>query len=176
MEFIKKHGILLLLASMSIGFVVYEVVKVKQPKVAYVDNLRLFGDFNFKKEKQAEYDRYTKAFQGKLDTLRLGHKSIEDALLQNPNNKELEKRLAYSYEYYQRADYEFGVRLDSLDKGFNNEVWLKLNAYIEEFGKKQGYDMILGASGNGTIMYGNETFDITDDVLEYANWRYEGNE
>ena len=176
MNTLKKNGATILLSITVIGLIVFMVSQPKQPKMAYVDNIELFNGFNFKKEKQAEYDAHKKQFEAKLDTIRLNHTAIENALRQNPNNRDLEARLAYSYQYYQQVDRQLGLKLDSLDNGFKNEAWTKLNSYVTEFGKKNGYDIIIGASGNGSLMYGNETFNITEEVIEYANNRYEGNE
>lgn len=148
----------------------------KQPKIAYIDNIEVFNGFNFTKERQAEYDKQKLKFQNKLDTLRMNHLAIEEALAQNPDNKELENRLSLSYELYQHMDYTYGVKLDSSESKFNNEVWGKLNTYITEYGEKKGYDMIIGASGTGNVMYGSESYNITKDIIEYSNEQYEGGE
>lgn len=147
---------------------------VKPARIAYVDNIALFNGFRFKKERQAEYEQQKTVYQSKLDTLRINHLSIEEARQKNPGDKELEKRSAYSLAYYKEADYVFAARLDSMDNRFNSEVWLKINQYIEMFGQEHRYDMVIGASGTGSLMYGSKPYDITEDVLEYINKKYEG--
>ena len=43
---------------------------------------------------------------------------------------------------------------------------------IREYGKKKGYSLIIGANDSGNLLYGSESKDITNDVLEYLNQQY----
>lgn len=164
-------GICLLL---TISLAAYVFFGPRTPRIVYVDNIALFNGFLFKKERQAEYDRQKSLFQGKLDTLHLNYLSLERAFRQNPSDRELEKRAAYGLEYFETSDRMYAAKLDSMDTRFNEEVWGKINAYLGEYGKQKGYDLIIGASGTGTLMYGNEAYDKTEDALEYINGKYEG--
>ncbi len=49
-----------------------------------------------------------------------------------------------------------------------------INDYIKEYGKKEGYRIIFGASGSGNIMYAEESSDLTEKVLEGLNAEFEG--
>lgn len=172
MKTVKIALIALLL--LNAGLAAYLFLAPRGPKVAYVDNIALFNGFQFKKERQAEYEKQKSHFQGQLDTLRMAHLGIEQALEQNPGNVELQKKQAYSLQNYQLTDRYFAQKLDSIDGVFNQEVWDKINAYLTEYGKDKHYDMVIGATGTGTLMYGSETYDITDEVLTYINEKYEG--
>jgi outer membrane protein len=44
----------------------------------------------------------------------------------------------------------------------------------EEYGKDKGYQIILGATGAGTIMYADEGTDLTPEILEKLNTSFEG--
>ena len=167
--------LLVFFIALNVAFIGYYFMGQRTPKIAYVDNIELFNGFNFKKERQTEYERQRAKFQGRLDTLRMNHVAIEQAYRNNPADKELEKRWAYSLEYYKATDYGFATRLDSMDTQFNAEVWGKINAYVTEFGKEKNYDMVIGASGTGSLMYGSDAYNITEDVLQYINGKYEGN-
>ena len=50
----------------------------------------------------------------------------------------------------------------------------QLNEYIEDFGEENKLDYIFGANGTGTIMYGNESKDVTKEVVTYVNKKYVG--
>ena len=47
-----------------------------------------------------------------------------------------------------------------------------INSYIQKFGEKQPYPIILGALGNGNIMYAKEGTDLTQQILEGLNQQY----
>ena len=49
-----------------------------------------------------------------------------------------------------------------------------MSQYIVEFGKQNDYDLILGADGNGTVMYAKEMLDISKNVTVYINNKYKG--
>lgn len=56
----------------------------------------------------------------------------------------------------------------------SQQVWSRLNSYMEEYGTKKNYSIILGTQGNGNIMYAQKELDITKDFIEFANKKYEG--
>jgi outer membrane protein len=49
-----------------------------------------------------------------------------------------------------------------------------MSTYILAYGKKHNYDFIFGSSGNGTLMFANETYNISDDIIKYINDKYKG--
>ena len=52
---------------------------------------------------------------------------------------------------------------------FDETIWKEINAKVTEYGKEKGIDFILGAKGDGTIMYANEAKEITKEIIEYIN-------
>ena len=54
------------------------------------------------------------------------------------------------------------------------QVWVRLNSYVKEYGERQNLKIIIGTSGNGNIMYAEENLNITNQFLAYINARYEG--
>ncbi|QQX76513.1 MULTISPECIES: OmpH family outer membrane protein [Aequorivita] len=69
-------------------------------------------------------------------------------------------------------------RLKEMGDYFSNEVsqqvWSRINSYMDNFGKENDYHIILGTQGNGNIMYAKKEIDITEEFIEYANKKYEG--
>ena len=57
---------------------------------------------------------------------------------------------------------------------YNNKILQQLNQYVKEFGDKNRFSFIFGAAGNGSLMYGTESADITDEAIEFANERFQG--
>ena len=49
----------------------------------------------------------------------------------------------------------------------------EINDFVKEYAKEKGYNFVLGTSGEGgTVMYGEEKADITEDVLVQLNKAY----
>ncbi|MBQ8271056.1 MAG: OmpH family outer membrane protein [Bacteroidaceae bacterium] len=49
-----------------------------------------------------------------------------------------------------------------------------INAYLKDYNKEQGYDLIISRVGDN-LLYANEALDITEDVIEGLNERYKAN-
>lgn len=62
-----------------------------------------------------------------------------------------------------------------LSERYTAEIWKRINEGMSEYGRQNEFDYILGASGNGSLMYAPESSDITDDVIKYLNTRFDGN-
>ena len=61
---------------------------------------------------------------------------------------------------------------EQLTADYNNQIVSQINQYVKEFGKENAYDVIIGSNGDGTVMYGKEEMDITDEVLNFINQKY----
>jgi len=59
------------------------------------------------------------------------------------------------------------------DKKMTQTLINDINDYVKQYGKSKGYKIIFGASGGGNIMYGEESSDLTKDVLEGLNAEYD---
>ncbi len=76
--------------------------------------------------------------------------------------KELETELVKKQE-------ELTLRYQEKSKQYDGIIWGELNRTISEYGKKNGIDFILGAKGDGNIMYASDRCDITDALIKYIN-------
>lgn len=77
--------------------------------------------------------------------------------------KALEKK-QQDYLRYSRAVQEKAVKLE---QELMQPVYDEINAYMKDFGKTYGYDMIFGTLAGGNILYAREAVDLTDDFLTY---------
>ena len=54
----------------------------------------------------------------------------------------------------------------------NQLILQDINNYITKFGKQNPHHIILGALGNGNIMYAKEQIDLTQQILDGLNTQY----
>jgi outer membrane protein len=50
-----------------------------------------------------------------------------------------------------------------------------VNGFIESFGEKNQYKLILGTTESGSILYGNKGDDLTDEITKNLNEQYKKN-
>jgi outer membrane protein len=76
----------------------------------------------------------------------------------------------------QVADYQKATndKATQEDNQMTKEVLDEVNLFIKDYGKKKGLRIILAATDYGNIAYAKEGIDITDEILEGLNKKYEG--
>jgi outer membrane protein len=141
---------------LAIGFYCFFDRPKKQ--IVYVMNNEVFAGFNGKQ-----------LLEDKLNKVRADNKKVLDSLIvmvQRSNKPEVA-------DYYRAKEETFRMNEQSLSEQYTADIWKRINAYLLDFGKEKGYEYILGASGNGTIMYADEGMNVTKDAIEYVNKKYE---
>ena len=43
---------------------------------------------------------------------------------------------------------------------------------MADYAKLKGFNLVLGTSGKGTVLYGDETLNVTNEILEILNLDY----
>lgn len=149
----------------------------RQPRIAFVKLQKVYGEFTFKKELEKKITDVTSARKNILDSMELRLKSMGLDLQHEKDKKiALQKReeLRMRSEEYLLKKKGFLEDNERFSKDYEEQVLKQLNQYIFNYGKEKGIDIIYGANGNGSIMYGSDRFDISEDVLKYVNEQYAG--
>jgi len=131
---------------------------------AFVDLVYLYKEFNYTKERSVVFNEKTRPLNLKLDTInmQLGYLMAQDT----------ENDLEYTSFLVSYRD-SLNTYAENLKAEYDTEIWSRINTYVQSFGKQNNYSMIFGGAGNGSIMYTDSTINITQDVLNYMNEKYE---
>lgn len=128
-------------------------------KVGYVRLNTLFRQFQMKKELAS----------------RLGRTNSKEDLLDSVRSRTVGKKGNGSPLQHLRKQQRRGrKRAQRRASELSATVWDRLEQYIREYGRQHDYSFIHGMRGKGALLYGQEGADITEEVLEYANARYNG--
>ena len=145
-------------------------------KAGYIIIQEVFENFEMKKELGKKYDGVRNVRKKLLDSLQ-----IDISILSNRLSNQKTKPSDADIDLFERKKMEFNKRMQEFDesnmqmtKEFDEKIITQLNQYVSDFGKLNGYDMIFGNTTNGSIMYGNEKYNITKDVIEFINNKYKG--
>lgn len=144
-------------------------------KTAYVNNTKVVSDFNEMKaakdkwtlknnEVRAELETKAKEFQIELE----GYRNIMKSM--TPTNREKrENELMTKQQTLQR---EQQIKMQEIQQGSQQEIdsiISKVEDFIREYGKKNGYTYIYGETEVSNILYAKEELDITDQILTELN-------
>lgn len=145
-------------------------------QTAYIELHKVFSEFEMSRQYKSKLQSVSLARKNLLDSLELNLSAASRAL-QNQNNSSKDKvdRFLYDKELYLQKKQQFEEDNQALQQQYNTEITKQLNQYIKDYGEKNGYEYIYGAEGSGSLMYAKESFNISDQVIKYANERYLGN-
>lgn len=158
-----------LLMCVATGVLVYWLIANQQKKVAVIDAIKLFDEFNMKKELEEIAKKQLQTESRQLDSIT---NQLQIARRLNNNNDSL-KLLAYECNRIKaKLDNDYAQSNSEI----NTQVWKRLNPLLDEYGKKKNLHLIIGANGMGSVLYTDSYFDLTNDAIPYINKRYaEGN-
>ena len=146
----------------------------------YVDVNKLLEGYKRTKVVRAEFEEKAKTLNANVDSLMTDWqnelKSYEKER-SKMTKKELElKQQLLSNKQQQINNYQQAIQkqIQDEDKKATQTVINDINDYVQEYGKKNGYGIIFGASGSGNIMYASDASDLTEIVLEGLNAEFEG--
>lgn len=153
---------------------------INSVELVYVDVNKLLKDYKRTKKVREEFEYKATILQSNLDSIITNWKKELDDFKINKktySKKELLlKQELLSNKQQQINNYQQSIQqqIKKSDKESSQIVIDDINNYIEEFGKKKGYKIIFGASGSGSIMYAEDSTDLTDVILKELNTRFEG--
>nr|WP_299384825.1 OmpH family outer membrane protein [Allomuricauda sp.] len=137
-----------------------------QNRIAYVNNVQLFDSFNMAQDIDRMHMVEINKQKKKLDSLYQLYNLYRQSK-KTEVTAELEGELRTEDQKLKQMSESFSMEL-------NKQVWERLNQYIKAYGNENGYDLIMGTQGNGNVMYAKEHMDLTSNLIQYCNTKYEG--
>ncbi|NAS31606.1 OmpH family outer membrane protein [Flavobacteriaceae bacterium R38] len=160
------------------AFLIVSLISCQQEKNAFIDNSTLINDYQEKKEVEAKFKKKIEAFQKKTDSLsklfqleanefqaeanKLSQQKAQERYNQLLQKQQfMQQQLGLEEQQIQR---ESQAAIDSLVK--------KVKNFVKDYGKNNGYTYILGSNEAGSVLYGKDEKDITEEVLKTLNEQY----
>lgn len=137
----------------------------KKEELVFVDNTKLFNEFNMTKEIKLREEATMKVLKYKIDSLYVIYKGL---------NKKSKQAKSLEIELNSKSEVLKNVQ-DNYTNNLTQNVWTRLNEYMSQYGKNNNLTILFGTTGNGNIMYAKEGANITNSVLSFCNKKYEGN-
>ena len=153
----------------------YAFYSNKPSKVAYIKNVEVYNEFGLKKELEAKITTVKNKRKSILDSLMLQLKMYSAQIENNNGRAKNELRLfQIQKQDYLQKEKEFDEDNQRLAGQYSQQIWKQINQYVADFGKENNYSFIYGASGDGTIMFAQDKYDLTKELTVYINNKYSG--
>ncbi|KAB2859616.1 MAG: OmpH family outer membrane protein [Flavobacteriales bacterium] len=176
----KNITIIGLTVFVAINLVMNIIDRKTNKKIAYVRSQDLVYAYTGMKEMQLKFQDQSKTWEANLDTLKM---DFQRAVAQYQNDAAkltAQERLTREnmLDMQQKNVYKYAESIAAKSKEEEEKmlggVLNQVNSFVEKYGKKNGYDLILGTTSSGSILYGEEAIDITQELIEEINIDYEG--
>jgi outer membrane protein len=150
-------------------------------QLVYVDVNKLMDGYKRTAIEQSKFEAKATALQSNVDSL-ISNWQEELKTYEKERSTMTNKELELKQELLSNKQQQIGSYQQAIQKQIQEEeqkasqtIFNDVNDYIKEFGKKNNYKIIFGASGSGNIMYADEGADLTEEVLSGLNKEYQGN-
>jgi outer membrane protein len=143
--------------------------KQQNKQLAYVRLSDLFQGYDYTKNQKARFESVSNAVKLEIDSLKLRLESLSRKV---SAGSQLDQPTLNLANMMNNKIQQLEKDLSEQEEEINETIWNQLNAEVKEFGKQEDYELIMGAKGDGGIMYGAEPKDITEDLLSYLNEKF----
>lgn len=177
-----KNSIIILVISTLVSATTLFIYNLNmKQKIGYVEIKKVFDGFQMKKELEDKYKQTTSVKEKILDSLSFNLKLMSKQLNEQQNSKsKIDNELVYAFEYkreeFLKLKKQYTEENAVLSNKYDAQILERLTQYVIEYGNKNGYNLILGADGNGSLMYASDNYNISNSVIEYINKKYSGKE
>ncbi len=149
-------------------------------RLAYIDLDTIKANYDYFKLKNAELEREKQRIENEIET---GVKKLE-----TDRNNFLKKGQSISQQEAEQFQIEFQTRYQALgekrEKLLNqhlsnqakamDDIQARINTFLKEYNKTAGYHFIFSTGeSNLTLYYKDESYNITEEVLEGLNETYQ---
>lgn len=153
-------------------------VSCNQEKTAYVNNKKLIQDYKGLKDTEAKFTSKTERVKVTLDSLAQAFQKDVQAYqktaesLSASKRQEKEQALMTRQQELRQQQQTIGQLLNQQSTKAIDSIITVVKSFVEDYGEKNGYTYIFGATEAANIMYAEEGKDITEEISKELNAAY----
>ncbi len=177
---IKNIIFYIVLSALIISNIFLWVSQKKYSKTAFVKSQLVLEKYKGMNEVKAIYQKKVDAWKANYDSLefRYNNSLQEYSSSVNKLSKTEKEQLEINLKRQEEVVNKYGKNIEEkaaeenekLTQGVLNQV----NDYIKRYAQQNGYELVLGVTLSGNILYGSEAIDITENIISGLNKEYKG--
>lgn len=169
-----KNLLSIVLSVVISSLVAWLIVTETQQKVAFARMPEVFQEFQLTQELEAKLNNVKGARKAILDSLELEIRVMSTQLNERKANPVVEDSIRRMLKVFNLKNEQFSSDNEVQASTYNQQIWQQINDYVKEFQESEDIDVLLGAKGDGSVMAGKSTLDVTDELIEFINLKYQG--
>ncbi|HAI39055.1 MULTISPECIES: OmpH family outer membrane protein [unclassified Maribacter] len=159
-------------------FAIVLLASCQQEKIGYVDNVKLMDEYQQKIDVESKFKVKADALAKKRDSISQAFQ-MEAQAFQTKAQSMSQSKAQEEYAAMQQKGQIIGQQLQQQDQQLQMEgqtemdsIVSKVKEEIKSYGKTNGYSYILGGGDGGSVLYGTEANDLTDEIVKILNDKY----
>lgn len=172
----NKINIVSISIAVLVSLLLFFIINFLAPndKIAYVRTGLLIQDYSGMKEVNAVIENDMKGYKAVIDSLQLKQQVLSDLHAKASGGQKLayKTQLSMIEKEFEIITNNASAQLEKKKNDLTNNVLQEVNIQIARYAKKHGYKLILGSTVDGSILYGDEAIDVTEDLVKELNEIY----
>ena len=150
----------------------------QQNKIGFVDNIKVMDAYQEKQDVEAKFKTKADALNKKRDSISQAFQ-IEVQAFQAKAQRMAQQKAQEEYGVIQQRGQFMGQQLQQEEQQLQAAGQVEMDSVvsvvrekIKEYGKTNGYTYILGGGNGGSVLYGAEAQDLTQEMIKILNEEY----
>ena len=149
-----------------------------QTKIAYINVEDLMKGYDATKALEEKLKAKQEEMTKELDSIGVPFQLKVQEYYQNANKMSAQKRaeteqaLQQEQQILQARQQQAGQVLQQENQTLSEALTKKVDSFVADYAKAKGIQLVFGTSGNGTVMYGDDNLNVTNDILDILNENY----
>lgn len=151
-----------------------------QVKIAYVDVEEILKEYDGAKQAEEDMKAQSQQISQQLDQIALPLQQKIQEYQQNKDNlsaaarQKKEAELMQEQQTFQQQQQMAQQQVQAEGQRMFEKINTDIETFLAEYGQSKGYTYILGSSmQTKSVLYGEESLNITDEVIDALNVNYE---
>jgi len=159
-------------------FTMVLLVSCNQEKTAFIDNEKMVADYQKKKDMEADYEAKIEALNKKNDSIGKEFKKEVDAFqakarkMKPQKAQELYQQLGQKQQFLQQQFQQEQQAIATQSQKEVDDLLKEIDEFIANYAKTNGYTYVFGKNKAGSVLYGADKNDITQQVVDALNKAY----
>ncbi|WP_129717820.1 OmpH family outer membrane protein [Pedobacter sp. SYP-B3415] len=148
-------------------------------KIVFVNSDSLLNKYDYYKDLKSKFDGKSKNAQSDLTAKgqafqrEVAQYQQQAQTLSADQRKATEERLARKQQELQAYQQNAGAAFQNEQAQENEKLYDRVADYLKKYAKDKGYKMVMSYTrGNGTILFADESLDVTSEVIKGLNEDY----
>ena len=161
---------LLFIAAVSVTALILSFLGLKgDDNIVYFDYNEVYNNSDIKNRLEKDLKKVGSMRQSELDSLQMELSFLSKKIGENATNEQELGNFEDLKERYLGLQQHYEEESVRLKETYFNQIREEINKKAKTFAEMKGYDYVFAGMGDGTLMYGVEALDVTDEFQKYLN-------